>query len=104
MLGHGVEHRVEPFFGEEREEASVVLGGKREEELLLGGEPVEDRAAGEADLPLEPDDRRALVAVAGEAAARAVEHARATGLLLGVAQLRHGFTLQNSTYVLYSPP
>ena len=102
VLRHRLEQRVEPLLGEECVEALVVLRGEREEELLLGREPVEDRAAGEADLPLEPDDRRALVAVAGKAAPRTFEHARAAGVLLCVAQVRHGiyFTKQYVRLIL----
>ena len=102
VLGDGGEQRVEASLGEQRVEPFVVLGREREEELLLGREPVEDRSAREPDLPFQADDGRALVAVTCEAPTRAVEHTSPTCVLLGLAQLRHVCTLQNSTYVLYS--
>ena len=45
VLGQRLEQRVEAPLGEQVEDAGVVLGREREEQLLLGGEPVEDRAA-----------------------------------------------------------
>ena len=40
-----LEQRVEAPLGEQVEDAGIVLGREREERLLLGGGPVEDRAA-----------------------------------------------------------
>ena len=50
-LAHdGLESVVDPDLGHAR----VVAHRELDEEVLLGGEVVEDRAAGEADLVLEP--------------------------------------------------
>src|SRR4029079_11579132 len=54
-------------------EPLLVALHERDEDLLLAGEVVEDRAAREAALLLEPSDRRALVAVARETAPRGLE-------------------------------
>ena len=65
--------RLEPVLDPHRVDAIVVPSGELEEEILLRREPVEDGAAGEPDLLLEPDHGRPFVAVAGEAASRAGE-------------------------------
>ena len=51
VLRHGLEQRVEAVLGEERVKPLVVLGREGEEELLLRGEPVEDRARGRGRSP-----------------------------------------------------
>ena len=61
LLGHDVGH------------PPGVLLGEREEQRVLVAEVVEDRAPGQADGLLEPAHGGALVAVRGEAGARAVE-------------------------------
>ena len=80
----------------------LVADGKLEEERPLVGEVVEDRATGEADLLLEPRNRGALVAVAGEGPAGALQDLLPAGLEMLFGDLRHGLTLQNRTYVLLS--
>ena len=70
LLGHRAHESLEALLGEEREEALVVAACKLDEQPFLGGEPVEDRAAREADLSLQPRHRGAFVAVPREAPAR----------------------------------
>src|SRR5205085_9877654 len=82
-LEEDVEHRVEPALDERLERAALVAGRELPEELPLRREVVEDRAAGEADLLLEPGDGRPLEAPACEAAAGAVEDLRPAGLEMG---------------------
>ena len=84
-----VEDRLEALLCEEVQEARVVARGEGDEQLLLGREPVEDRAARHADLLLQPDDGRALVAVLREAPAGTVEDTLAALDLVLLAQLRH---------------
>src|SRR5436189_2679150 len=93
---------VEPLLDQQGHELVLVLRRELEEERPLVGEVVEDRAPREADLLLEPGHRCALVAVAGERPAGALQDLLPAGLEMLVGDLRHRLTLQNRTYVLYS--
>src|SRR5581483_3715191 len=86
LLDHGAETLADP----ELARARVVLLGEREEDRPLVREVAEDRPAREADLLLEPHDRRPLVAVPGERAPRPLEDLAPPLLLVLVADLRHG--------------
>src|SRR5205814_3145080 len=70
--------------------ALLVLLREREEEVELARVVVEDGAAREPDLVLEPHDGRALVAEFRERAARAVEDLPAASLHVLLRSLRHG--------------
>src|SRR5512133_246117 len=85
-----------------QEGGQLVLVARREfeEQRPLVREVVEDRAAREPDLLLQASDRGAVVAVAGERAARPVQDLLPPGLEMLCRDLRHGLTLQNRTYVL----
>src|SRR5262249_39084087 len=96
-----LEALVDPDVGKAR----VVADRELDEEIFLRGEVVEDRAAGECDLRFELRDRRPLVAVLREAAARALEDLVAARGPALFGDLRHGLrdrTLQNRTDVLLS--
>src|SRR5262249_30016028 len=102
LLENRADRRFQPALDPDGVHPVVVACSQLEEEVLLRREPVEDGATGETDLLFELDDRRAFVAVAGEAAACAGENPLAALLLGLLRDLRHGRTLQNSTYVLLS--
>ena len=104
-LGRQVpEGRVQPLLDQERRQFVLVTRRELEEERPLVREVVEDRAAREADLLLQPRDRRPLVAVARKRAAGPVENLLPAGLEMLFGDLRHPRTLQNRTSVLYSRP
>ena len=85
-LAHdGLQAFVDPDVGHPRAVPHRQLG----EEILLGGEVVEDRAAREADRLLQPRDRRALVAVLRERTAGAGEDLLAAFSPALVGDLRH---------------
>ena len=75
---------------EEVDEAGIHLHRELDEQVELGVEVVEDRAAREAGRLLEPCHRRALVPVLGERAAGAFEDLRPASLEMLLAHLRHG--------------
>src|SRR5439155_19700934 len=90
ILGqHRTQRRLETLLDPDRDDAVVVVRRQLEEEILLGGEPVEDRAAGEPDLLLEPDHRRALVAVTPETPARAGQDVLPSSRFLFFRDLGH---------------
>ena len=95
------EHRAEALVEPDVRVAARHLDRQLDEEGVLAREVVEDRAAREADLLLQPRDGRALVAVLREAAAGAIEDLLAAALLVLCGDLRHIRTLQNRTDVLY---
>src|SRR5262245_4725571 len=102
LLRQQTEEPVQPFVLESVVEAVPVALDEREEERPLVGVVVEDRAAREADLLLEPGHGGAVVAVAGECASGAVQDLLAARLEMGFGDLRHASTLQNRTSVLLS--
>src|SRR5581483_9217103 len=102
LVRHRAERVVDPALDDQADVAVVLLDRERDEEVELRGEVVEDRPAREADLRLEPGDRRAFVAEARERAAGAVEDLVPARLQMLLAHLRHPRTLQNRTDVLLS--
>ena len=84
-----MEHALETLLEKTSDIALRVARRELDEEVLLRWEVVEDRAAGEAGLPLEPRDGRTLVAVLREAAASAVENLLAALRLSLVGDLGH---------------
>src|SRR3954470_24997921 len=96
------EGRVQPLLHQERRQLVLVTRGELEEERPLIREVVEDRAAREADLLLQPRNRRSLVAVARKRPPRPRENLLPAGLEVLFGDLRHSRTLQNRTSVLYS--
>jgi hypothetical protein len=97
-----VDRGLEAVLDPDAADAIVVTRCQLEEEVRLGGEPVEDRAAREADLLLQARNRRALVAVPGEAPSRAREDALAALLLRLLRELRHrlNFTKQYVRFII----
>ena len=98
LLEEGAEAVVEP----DLDQAQARLDGELQEDRLLVGEVVEDRAAGEAGDLLESGHRRPLVPVARERLPGALQDLGAALLLVGFRDLRHDHTLQNRTDVLLS--
>ena len=90
LRSKGAERRVEAAIKEDVAEARVHLHRELDEQVVLVLEVVEDRAAREAGRLLEPDHRRAVVAVLGECAACAVEDLGAAGLEMLLGHLGHG--------------
>jgi hypothetical protein len=96
------DQRFEPLLREERLVADVVGVRERGEQVELAVEVMEDRAAREAGLLLEPAHGRPVVAVLGECPAGALEDLGLAGVEMGLAHLGHIPTLQNRTDVLLS--
>src|SRR5262249_54002998 len=90
LLRDLAERGLEALLHPRLQDARLVLGREGDEELELVGVVVEDRAAREADLVLEPADGRALVAVPGERPPGAREDLLAAGLKVLFGAFRHG--------------
>src|SRR5205085_7186131 len=86
------------------ERPRLVAFRQRPEQRPFAREVVEDRAAREPDLLLEPRDRRPRVAPAAERAPRALQDLALPSLEVLRRDLRHRPILQNRTDVLYSRP
>ena len=102
LVGHRAHRIVEAAFDHQVDVAPVLRERELGEEVELAVEVVEDRAAREPDLLLEPRDGRPLVAVLREGAARALRIsarrlARCSSVTFGTVP-----TLQNRTDVLLS--
>ena len=102
LVGDLLEERAKALLEPDLGQPLVRLDRELEEDRLLVGEVVEDRAAREAGDLLEDRDGRPLVAVARERPLRALEDLGPAAFLVLGGDLRHIRTLQNRTDVLLS--
>ena len=102
LVGDLLQERAKALLEPDLGQPLVRLDRELEEDRLLVGEVVENRAAREAGDLLEDRDGRPLVAVASERPLRALQDLRAAALLVLLGDLRHIRTLQNRTDVLLS--